>query len=132
MRYALAILLILHGIAHLVGFVAPTALEDGEPIEGTIAITHQLFKPAPHVLLADRVHRPYTAAGLDQPDARLLVRDHPNAARREIDRARWRFARREAARKRRSSGSTPTPRCCKPRAGWPRWRSRAAMRRRSA
>lgn len=77
----------------LIGLEAPMALDGAEPIEGSIAVTHQLFAPAPHLLLADRAHRPYTAAGADQPDARLLVRDHPNAPRREIDRARWRFAR---------------------------------------
>lgn len=81
----------------LIGLEAPVALDGGEPIEGTVSITHQLFAPAPHLLLADRAHRPYTAAptagSFEQPDARLLVRDYPDAPRREIDRSRWRFAR---------------------------------------
>ncbi len=77
----------------LIGLEAPIALDGGEPIEGTVAVTHQLFAEAPHLLLADRAHRPYTVADLEQPDARLFVRDYPDAPRTEVDRARWRFAR---------------------------------------
>ena len=87
----------------LVGLEAPIALDGGEPIEGSVAITHQGFVPAPHVFLADRTHRPYMAAGsgaagIEQADARLLVRDYPDAPRREIERVRWRFARVEDGR----------------------------------
>jgi len=77
----------------LVGLEAPTALEDGRPLEGNVMVTQQLTAPAPHLQLADRQHRPYSAASLDQPEARLTVREHPNAPRQEIPRGQWRFAR---------------------------------------
>ena len=79
----------------LMGMTAPAALADGRPIDGWVCVTHQLTAAAPHVPLADGGHQPYVAADLDQHDARLLVRDYPDAPRREIARARWRFARLE-------------------------------------
>ena len=82
----------------LLGLAAPMALEDGRPIEGWVCVTQQLNAAAPDVLLSDRGHQPYTAADIEQPDARLLVRDYPDAPRREIARARWRFARVEGGR----------------------------------
>jgi len=82
----------------LMGLDAPVALEDGHPIEGWVCITQQLNAAAPEILLSDRAHQPYEVADLDQADARLLVRDYPDAPRREIDRARWRFARVEDGR----------------------------------
>ena len=83
---------------HLIGLEAPVALQGGRPVEGDVSITHQLTAPATHLLLADRLHCPYSAAGLDQPQARLTVRDYPGGARREIPRDRWRFGRVEDGR----------------------------------
>ncbi len=77
----------------LVGLEAPTAIDGGRPLEGDVMVTQQFTAPAPHLQLADREHRPYSAASLDQPEARLTVREHPNAPRREIARDQWRFAR---------------------------------------
>lgn len=82
----------------LLGLEAPVAQEDGRPLEGWVAVTHELNAPAADVLLSDRAHQPYAAADLDQPDARMFVRDYADAPRREIDRARWRFARVEDGR----------------------------------
>ena len=82
----------------LMGLEAPVALEDGRPMQGWVSVTQQRNAAAPDVLLSDRGHRPYTAADLDQPDARLLVRDYADAERHEIDRAAWRFARVEDGR----------------------------------
>lgn len=80
----------------LLGFDAPQALDSaGQPIRGHVLSQWQLDAPAPHKLLADRVHQPYAAATLDQPDAVLAERDWPGAPRRPIPRARWRFARLE-------------------------------------
>ena len=77
----------------LLGFDAPQALgEDGQPIRGQVQLQWQLDAPAPDKRLSDRVHQTYAAA-LDQPDAVLSERDHPGAARREVPRERWRFAR---------------------------------------
>ncbi|HEX2037325.1 MAG TPA: alpha/beta hydrolase domain-containing protein [Chloroflexota bacterium] len=83
----------------LVGFDAPQALgDDGHPIRGQVMLQWQLDTPAPHKLLADRVHRPYAAAGLDDPQAVLSRREWPGAPRSTIPRQRWRFARDEAGR----------------------------------
>src|SRR5688500_2273388 len=80
----------------LLGFDAPQALgDDGQPIRGQVMLQWQLDAPAPHKLLADRVHQPYAAARLDQPEATLSERDGPSAPRRAIPRDRWRFARSE-------------------------------------
>lgn len=82
----------------LMGLTAPVALDGGRPIDGWVCVTHQLNAAAPEVLLADRGHQPYVAADVEQRDARLLVRDTPDGPRREIERARWRFARIEEGR----------------------------------
>ena len=86
----------------LLGLRAPQALTDGAPtatpLEGWISVTHQPNSNVAQLPLSDRIHQPYTAASLDQPDARMLVRDYPDAPRTEIERARWRFARIEGGR----------------------------------
>lgn len=43
-------------------------------------------------LLANRVHRPYPALDLNQPDARLLVRNYEDDEPTELPRASWRFS----------------------------------------
>ena len=83
----------------LLGFDAPDALDqDGQPIRGQVMLQWQLDAPAPHKLLADRVHQPYAAAGTEQPDSVLSERDFPGAPRRAIPRESWRFARLEEGR----------------------------------
>ncbi len=82
----------------LLGLDAPIALQDGQPLVGWISVTHELNAPAADVILSDRAHQPYAAADLDQPDARMFVRDYPDAPRQEIDRGRWGFARVEDGR----------------------------------
>ena len=57
----------------LVGLEAPTAFDDGQPLDGDVMVTQQLTAPAPHLQLADR--------------------EHPNAPRHEVAREQWRFAR---------------------------------------
>lgn len=79
----------------LMGLEAPQALENGKPIRGWMSIEFQPNEPSNQKLLANRVHRPYTAANLDQPDAALTVRDWPGGERTTIPRERWRFARDE-------------------------------------
>ena len=66
----------------LVGLEAPQALdEDGQPLRGRVAVEFQPNAPVPEKLLANRVHRPYPVADVDDPDAELSVRDWPGGER---------------------------------------------------
>ncbi len=47
--------------------------------------------PAASFSVAGRGHRPYPAADLAAPGAKLIVRDYPDGPGREIPRKRWRF-----------------------------------------
>ena len=72
---------------------APRALIDGQPIRGQAAIEIRPHVPERTRLLANRIHTPYPAAGLEQPAARLLVRDWEDGPDTELPRSAWRFAR---------------------------------------
>ena len=48
--------------------------------------------------MADRYHVPYAVAELDDPAARMLVREHAGAPAVAVPRSAWRFARREGDR----------------------------------
>lgn len=77
----------------LMGMEPPLALEDGQPIRGRTIIRFQpTVKHTTH-LLADRVHKPYPAAVLDDPDAMLVEKQYDSDAGRVIPRADWQFAR---------------------------------------
>jgi hypothetical protein len=77
----------------LMGLEAPLAFENGQPVRGTTNVRFQPnFLHQTH-LLADRVHQPYPAADLEQPDAVLTVRDFDDDEPREVPRSEWRFAR---------------------------------------
>ncbi|MHB8646351.1 MAG: alpha/beta hydrolase domain-containing protein [Thermomicrobiales bacterium] len=77
----------------LLGLNAPEALRpDGSPIAGTVRVWFQPNALERHKLLADRMHQPYNAAALDQPDALLRVRDWADGPPSVIPRDRWRFA----------------------------------------
>lgn len=71
---------------------------DGGPLKGRVYTQVQSHVPASHLLLADRGHRPYLAADVDEPGAAFTVQDQPDAEPRAIPRERWRFARVEAGR----------------------------------
>jgi hypothetical protein len=77
----------------LLGLEAPQALVDGQPIQGRVAVEFQPNAPATEKLLANRVHKPYPVADLDDPEAELSVRDWPGGERTTIPRAQWAFAR---------------------------------------
>jgi hypothetical protein len=80
--------------AALMGLDAPEVLDDsGQPIQGQILVQFQPNARAYNQLLADRVHRPYPAADVNDPDAVLTVRDWPGGPRTTIPRDQWRFAR---------------------------------------
>src|SRR5438128_3142274 len=67
----------------------PMALEDGKPITGRIRDEFQAGTRGPAELVVRRLS--YPAASLDQPNARLAVRDRESDKRREIPRAEWEF-----------------------------------------
>ncbi|MCC7369312.1 MAG: hypothetical protein IT306_12860 [Chloroflexi bacterium] len=77
----------------LVGLEAPTAQENGQPITGRVCVEFQPNAPAADKLLANRVHHPYVAADLNDPDAALYVRESQGAPRTEIPRGQWCFGR---------------------------------------
>ena len=77
----------------LLALDAPQALEDGRPIQGRIAVEFQPSAPAPDKLLANRVHKPYPVADVNDPEAELSVRDWPGGERTTIPREQWAFAR---------------------------------------
>jgi hypothetical protein len=58
----------------LLALEAPQALENGRPIEGRIAVEFQPSALSADKLLANRIHRPYPVADLNDPDAQLSVR----------------------------------------------------------
>lgn len=77
---------------NLLGFEAPEALIDGQPIRGQAWVE---FRPSQHErtrLLANRIHRPYRAADREDPDAVLIVRDWEDGPDEVIPRERWSFA----------------------------------------
>jgi hypothetical protein len=83
----------------LLGLRAPQALDaQGNRITGRVYTQLQTPQPATHLLLADRGHRAYPAADLDERDATLLVRDQPDGEATPIARQRWSFARVDGGR----------------------------------
>ena len=83
-------------IAGLYGFEAPPVLADGLPLSGQSIVTIRPNYLMTTYLLANRLHQPYAAARLDDPDDVLLVRDHEEGEDTIVPRDQWRFAR-EAA-----------------------------------
>jgi hypothetical protein len=81
----------------LLGLEAPEALtlvgDRPVPIAGQIQVTFQPNETSREVLLADRVHQPYPAADVDDPDATLSAADWRGGEAMPIPRDRWRFAR---------------------------------------
>ena len=75
---------------------APEALDDdGGRLSGRVFSQFQAMAPVPHFLLSDRDHTPRPALDVNETDALLTVRDHPDTEPEEILREKWRFARDE-------------------------------------
>ena len=72
---------------------APEVLKNGEPVEGDVVCRVQPGSDRPFVSFGQLGEVCYPPADLDDPMARLFVRDDDNAPLVEIDRRRWRFAR---------------------------------------
>jgi hypothetical protein len=68
------------------------------PISGMILVKFQPIAPSQIQPLSDRLHRPYPATHLDDPNATLLVRDTDEAPPQVIPRAQWSFAKLEAGK----------------------------------
>ena len=71
----------------------PQALDsDGAPLVGKVAVT---FQPAALMHthpLSDRLHKPYSAASVDDPEAVLTVRDEEDSPRQTIPNEAWSFS----------------------------------------
>ena len=72
---------------------APEARRNGRAIDGDVVCRVQPGSDRPFVSFGQLGEVTYPPVDLDDPAARLFVRDHDNAAHAEIDRRRWRFAR---------------------------------------
>lgn len=77
----------------LMSLQAPEARgPDGQPLVGKILCQFQADEGVSMFYLADRHHLPHPAVEMQDPEAVLLVRDHPNAPARPISRDEWSFA----------------------------------------
>ncbi len=76
----------------MMGLDAPQAFEDGSPVSGQVLVEIRPDVEQRTRLLANRVHKPYPAADVDEPGARLLVKDWEDGPYRELPRSAWRFA----------------------------------------
>ena len=79
--------------AALIGLEAPPVLPDGRPVTGQCCVEIR-----PHIAentrrLANREHRPYPAADLDDPGAMLLMRDWEDGPDTLLPRSEWQFGR---------------------------------------
>ena len=72
---------------------APEVFENGEPVEGDVVCRVQPGSDRSFVSFGQLGEVTYPPADLDDPMARLFVRDDDNVPFTEIDRCRWRFAR---------------------------------------
>ena len=67
-------------------------------VSGLVRCEFRPNAPVDVLPLADRYHIPYPAAELDDPAARLTVREHAGAPATAVARGAWRFARRQDGR----------------------------------
>ena len=77
---------------------APTATAGGEPIDGEVVCRIQPGADRPAVLFGQLGDVGYPPVRLDDPSARLFVRDDDNAPQERIPRGSWRFARQKGGR----------------------------------
>ena len=78
----------------LMGLTTPQPLgPGGAPLTGGMMLWFQVNEPTQVHMLSDRQHLPTPPADIDEPDATLFVRDHPNRPMEPIDRDKWSFVR---------------------------------------
>lgn len=78
---------------HLLRFRTPMATQNGKPIRGWVRSDFVPNQKSLSFHVADRTHRPYEVADLDDPGIRLTVRARRNDPREVIPRDKWQFAR---------------------------------------
>ncbi|MPZ98630.1 MAG: response regulator [Dehalococcoidia bacterium] len=76
----------------LMALEAPEVQVDGQPVRGQAVVELRPNERRSTFLLANRQHQPYPVADLDDPDARLVVRDWEDGPDTEISREQWQFA----------------------------------------
>jgi hypothetical protein len=76
----------------LMALTAPTARGAAGPIGGPVACEWRPNTRVTTLPMADRYHIPHPTADVDDPAARLTVRDHASAPATAIARSAWRFA----------------------------------------
>jgi hypothetical protein len=76
----------------LMALTVPAARGDARPIAGPLLCEWRPNSRVATLPLADRYHIAHPAADLDDPSARLTVREHAGAPAVAIARAAWRFA----------------------------------------
>ena len=77
----------------LLGLEAPQAEKDGIAVRGQTIVEIRPNTVEHTRLLADRVHKPYAAVAVDDPEAVLLARDWEDGPDTTVPRGQWRFAR---------------------------------------
>jgi hypothetical protein len=82
----------------MLGLEVPEAMEGQAPVSGKVLCQWWPNATTPVLLLADRVHHPYPAAEVADPEAVLTVREHDYAPRQVMPRTQWQFARLEGER----------------------------------
>jgi Alpha/beta hydrolase domain len=76
----------------LMALTAPTARGAAGPIGGPVSCEWRPNTRVTTLPMADRYHIPHPTADVDDPVARLTVRDHASAPAAAIARSAWRFA----------------------------------------
>jgi Alpha/beta hydrolase domain len=76
----------------LMALTAPTARAATGPIGGPVACEWRPNAAVTTLPMADRYHIPHPTADVDDPAARLTVRDHASAPAAAIPRSTWHFA----------------------------------------
>jgi hypothetical protein len=76
----------------------PEAVTPQGPISGKLVFTFQPNAPIQVQFMGDRMHRPYPANNLQDPEAVLMVQEHEDAPEQVIPRGQWAFARLEGGR----------------------------------
>lgn len=77
----------------LIGFEPPYAQENDKAIRGQTIVEIRPNTLEYTRLLANRIHKPYPAVDLDEPEALLLVRNFEDGEDTLIPRSSWQFAR---------------------------------------
>ena len=75
----------------LMALTVPAARRNGGAITGLVRCEWRPNTRAETLPLADRYHVPHPTMDLDDPHARLIVREHRDAAAVEVARGAWRF-----------------------------------------